>query len=522
MSQLTIQQAIDQALEHHRAGRLNQAERIYRQVLATQPNHPWAIQLLGMIAHQCGNSKLAIELIQRAIAIDPTPADFHNNLGEILRINGRLDEAEASFQRCLQINPRFGAAFNNYGELYRERGQLERASEQYRRAIEIDPEGAAAYNNLGIATHDLGDPQTAIGLYQKAIALGTNYVDAINNLATSYLDLRRVDEAMDTFHQALSLDPQNADAHSNLAYALLLRGDLAGGFDEYEWRWKCPKFPSPRRGFTQPLWTGQDPRSRTILVYAEQGLGDTIQFIRYVPMLAKLGARIIVECKRELLPLLKQVEGVEQWLAFGDALPPFEWQVPMLSLARAFRTTLETIPNSVPYLRADPDRAEKWQAKIEDADDALRVGLVWAGTPTHANDRHRSISLAQFAPLAAVKHVRWYSLQFGPRAADPRPPGLELIDLGSQVRDFADSAAIIDQLDLLISVDTSPAHLAGAMGKPVWTLAPFNCDWRWLLEDESTPWYPTMRLFRQDRYGDWENAIARVTQELALLQPKHE
>ena len=229
----------------------------------------------------------------------------------------------------------FAPALNNLGEVYRERGDLERASEQYRKAIQIEPQGAAPYNNLGIATHDLGDPVTAIGLYQKAIELGTNYVDAVNNLATSYLDLRRTDEAMRTFRQAIAMDPQNVDAHNNLGYALLLVGEFAEGWEEYEWRWKCAKFPSPRRGFRQPLWNGEDIAGRRILVHAEQGLGDAIHFLRYVPMVAERGAHVILECKQEMTSMLKDYPGVKELVTFGDRLPPFEWQVPMLSLPRA-------------------------------------------------------------------------------------------------------------------------------------------------------------------------------------------
>jgi tetratricopeptide (TPR) repeat protein len=519
MSQLTIQQAIDLGLEHHRAGRLNQAEQMYRQVLAAHPNHPWAIQLLGMIAHQVGNTKLGIDLVRRAIAIEPNAADFHNNLGEMLRVSGMLDEAQQSFHRCLGLNPNFAAAYNNLGEVYRERGELERAAEQYRKAIELEPDSAAPYNNLGIATHDMGDPVAAIELYQKAISLGENYVDAHNNLATSYLDLRRMDEAMGTFNRALAMDPNNPDAHSNRAYALLLQGEFERGWEEYEWRWKCPKFPSPRRGFRQPLWNGEDPSGKRILVYAEQGLGDTIQFVRYVPSLAQRGAHVILECNRQLIPLLKQVRGVEQFVAYGDPLPDFDWQVPMLSLPRASKTTRETIPVDIPYLRADPELIEKWRSKLAPANGTLRVALVWAGTPTHANDRHRSIPLAKLAPMAAVQNVRWYSLQFGPAAQQERPAGLKVIDLTPDVRDFGDTAAILNELDLLVTVDTSPAHVAGAMGRPVWVMMPFNCDWRWMLEGESTPWYPSMRLFRQDRYGYWDSTIARVAAELDKLRP---
>ena len=517
---MTVEQAIDLGLDHHRAGRLNQAEQLYRQVLSAQPDNAWALQLLGMIAHQVGNSPLAIELIRRAIAIDPTPADFHNNLGEILRVNGRLDEAEASMLRCLALNPNFAPALNNLGEVYRERGDLERASEQYRKAIQIEPQGAAPYNNLGIATHDLGDPVTAIGLYQKAIELGTNYVDAVNNLATSYLDLRRTDEAMRTFRQAIAMDPQNVDAHNNLGYALLLVGEFAEGWEEYEWRWKCAKFPSPRRGFRQPLWNGEDIAGRRILVHAEQGLGDAIHFLRYVPMVAERGAHVILECKQEMTSMLKDYPGVKELVTFGDRLPPFEWQVPMLSLPRAFKTRVDSIPAPIPYLHANPKDIETWRDRLGPRDGRPRVGIAWAGNPTQAIDRFRSLKLDALAPYAQAKQIEFHSLQKGYAAEQLKSPpaGLQIIDHSAELTDFGQTAALMMNLDLIVSTCTSVPHLAGALGRPVWIMTPFNGDWRWMIHGQTTAWYPTMRLFRQETYGKWESTIARVADELTRFQ----
>jgi tetratricopeptide (TPR) repeat protein len=516
MPELTVQQAIDAALEHHRAGRLNQAEQLYRQILAVQPDNAWALQLLGMIAHQVGNSKLAIQLIERAIAIDPTPADFHNNLGEIYRVNGRLEDAEASLLKCLAINPNFPPALNNLGEVYRERGELERASDCYRKAIEIEPQGAAPYNNLGIATHDLGDPVAAIDLYKKAISLGTNYVDAVNNLATSYLDLRRVEEAKTTFRQALSMDSQNVDAHNNLGYALLMNGEFAEGWEEYEWRWKCAKFPSPRRGFRQPLWNGEDIAGKRILVHSEQGLGDAIHFLRYVPMVSQRSAHVILECKREMTSILKDFPGVAELVTFGDPLPPFDWQVPMLSLPRAFKTRLDSIPADVPYLHARPDDVEKWREKLGPRDGRPRVGIAWAGNPTQAIDRFRSMQLSKLAPFAKAEQIEFHSVQKGYATEQLKspPPGLKIIDHSEELTDFAQTAALMMNLDLIVSTCTSVPHLAGALGRPVWIMVPRNGDWRWMVHGETTPWYPTMRLFRQEHYGNWDSTIARVADEL--------
>ena len=516
MSQLTIQQAIDLALEHHRAGRLNQAEQIYRQVLAAEPRNPWALQLLGMIAHQVGNSKVAIELINRAIAIDPTPPDFHNNLGEIYRTTGKLQEAEKCLLMCLKLNPDFAAARNNLGELYRERGELERASEQYRKAIELDPNGAAPYNNLGIAKHDLGDPVTAIGLYKQAIGLNANYVDAVNNLATSYLDLRRIDEAMTTFRQAIKMDPNNSDAHSNIAYALLLNGQFAEGWEEYEWRWKCAKFPSPKRGFRQPLWNGEDIAGKRILVHAEQGLGDAIQFLRYLPMVAQRGATVILEVKPEMTRLAQQFAGIAQIVTYGEPLPEFDWQVPMLSLPRAFKTRVDSIPADVPYLHADGQLVEEWRTRLGPQSGKPRVGLAWAGNPTQGIDRFRSLKLGQLAPFARATNVAFHSVQKGYATEQLKspPPGLQIIDHSEELTDLSQTAALMMNLDLIVSTCTSPPHLAGALGRPVWIMVPSNGDWRWMVHGDTTPWYPTMRLFRQESYANWDSTIERVAGEL--------
>lgn len=521
---VTIQQTIERGLEHHRAGRLSQAEQLYRQVLTMHPNHPWAIELLGMIAHQVGNSQLAIQLIRRAIAIEPN-ADFYNNLGEILRTTGSIDEAEACLEKCLQINPRFAAAYNNLGEIYRERRKLEQAAVLYRKAIEFDPSDPGPYNNLGIATHDLGDPIAAIELYRRSLSLreqrggipDIGYDDTLNNLGTSLLDLRRVEEALDLFRKVIALNQAHADAHNNLSHGLLLNGDFAEGWEEYEWRWKSTKFPSLQRNFSQPLWNGEDIAGQRILVHAEQGLGDTIQFLRYVPLLARLGAHVILECKQELLPLLKDIEGPSEVITFGDPLPQFQWQVPMLSLPRAFKTIHNSIPDAIPYLHADPKLVDQWRERLGPSDGTSRVGLCWAGNPTQAIDQFRSLHLNQLSPLRKVKSVTFYSLQKGYAVEQIKssPPEFRLIDYSDEFADFSQTAALMMNLDLIVSTCTSVPHLAGALGRPVWTMVPFNCDWRWRISGESTSWYPTMRLFRQEKFGTWDETIERVADELS-------
>jgi hypothetical protein len=292
----------------------------------------------------------------------------------------------------------------------------------------------------------------------------------------------------------------------------LLHGDFEHGWPEYEWRWKTRDFSSGRRPFTQPQWDGGSLNGRTILLHAEQGLGDTLQFIRYAPLVAEAAGNIVVECPAPLKRLLRHSLRQVPVLSKGEPLPPFDIHCPMLSLPLACRTTLANIPRQVPYLNADSELAAHWQGKLVSQRELLKVGLAWAGNKAHKNDRHRSIELSTLAPLGEVPHVSFISLQKGEPAkqATRAPAGITLFDWSNELGDFADTATLIANLDLIISVDTAVAHLAGAMGKPVWTLLPFVPDWRWLLEREDSPWYPTMRLFRQSAPGDWSGVITRV------------
>jgi len=299
---------------------------------------------------------------------------------------------------------------------------------------------------------------------------------------------------------------------------LLLQGDFKRGWQEHEWRWKCRDYPSPQRNFAQPLWDGSALERRTLLLHTEQGLGDAIQFIRYLPLVAQRGGKIIIECQAELRRLFQTMLEKCPIVVRGDPLPAFDLHCPLLSLPLIFGTTLENIPQTVPYLHADAQDVKKWRERLDEHSPHLKMGLVWAGSPTNKNDRSRSIKLQSLAPLGQVPGVRLLSLQKGAAAAEAKTPpmGMELVDYTQELTDFADTAALIANLDLLISVDTAVVHLAGAMGKLVWTLLPFSPDWRWLLERENSPWYPTMRLFRQQVIGDWDNVITRVASALQL------
>ncbi|MGA2442349.1 MAG: tetratricopeptide repeat-containing glycosyltransferase family protein [Tepidisphaeraceae bacterium] len=481
---MTLQQQFESGRSHHQAGRLVEAEKIYRQILARQPNHADALNLLGVLAVQVGQSQLAVELIRRATAICSTNAFYHGNLGNALTELGQLDQAIAS----------------------------------YRQAVWLLPESADVHYNLGIALQRKGQLDEAIAAYRQAVRINPDYAEAHYNLGIAFKDQRRIDEAIASYRQVIRLKPDDARTHNNLALALLTRGDFQQGWEEHEWRWKCKDFPSPARNFAQPQWDGCPLENRTILLHAEQGVGDAIQFIRYVPLVARRGGRIIIECDTELQRLFRTMAVTYQIVPPSQPPPPFDFHCPLLSLPRVFGTNLANIPKDVPYLHADAEDVGRWQHRLAEHSPLVKVGLGWAGSPAHKNDRNRSMKLATLAPLGQLPGVRFFSLQKGAAAAEAKtsPPGMKLVDWTEELKDFADTATLISNLDLVIAVDTAVAHLAGAMDKPVWTLLPFASDWRWLLERQDSPWYPTMRLFRQPSRGDWDSVIARVGEALSL------
>ncbi|WP_158921481.1 tetratricopeptide repeat protein [Acidisphaera sp. S103] len=448
-----VQPVFAAALHYHQAGRLDIAERMFRQVLASQPRHADSLHLLGVIAYQTGRRDLAMELIGKAIAINPREASSRSNLGNLLLEQGRLEEAVAS--------------------------------------------------------------------YRKAIALRPGFSEAANNLGNALKALGRLDEAVGSYRLALEPRPDDAEVHYNLAMALLARGDMAAGWAEHEWRWKTRQLSRGYRGFAQPQWFGEAADGRTLLIHAEQGFGDTIQFCRYAPLAAAMGWRVVLEVPRPLVRLLGGLPGVERVVAFGEALPDFDLQCPMLSLPLALGTTLATIPGDGPYLQADAGQCSAWRVRLDALDrPGPRVGLVWAGNPrahlpgTAAIGRQRSIAPERLAPLLALPNLHFVSLQ---KDGVAPPADASLTDFMGEVGDFADTAALIGCLDLVVSIDTSVAHLAGALGKPVWLLTCFDPCWRWLTERRDSPWYPGMRLYRQPRPGDWEAVVAAVGRDLLGL-----
>jgi tetratricopeptide (TPR) repeat protein len=518
---MDINKSLQVALEYHRSGNLKKAEDIYIEILKKHPNDADALHLYGVLQHRSGNLESAIRLFKKAIVIDPNFAEAYNNLGNAIRDKGSLKEAIIYYQKALQIDPNFAIGHNNIGNVYLETDQPDKAKEFFKKALQIDPNFAEAYNNLGKALFDIGNHNEAILYCQRAIQIKPDYAEAYYNLGSVLVEEIHLNEAIKCFQKALQIKPDFASAHWNLSHTLLLSGKFEEGWKEYEWRWKL-KGVMQERNFPQPQWDGHDINSRFILLHAEQGFGDTIQFIRYAPLVAQRGAKVIVECQQELVSLLKNVEGVYNVVSYGKTLPAFDVHCPLLSLPLLFDTKLETIPARIPYIRADATLVQKWRNRIGDVGSAIKIGLVWAGNPKLKFGHSRSCTLSAFALLSEFNEITLYSLQKEKASEDAKnpPEGMKIIDYMDDVNDFSDTAAFIQNLDLIISVDTSVAHLAGALGKPAWILLPFVPDWRWMTDRTDAPWYPTMRLFRQPSRGDWGSVMELVKKELVQFLKK--
>lgn len=495
-------------------GQPDEAITCYQNTLQLNPNILDAYNNLGNAFMEKGKIDNAILSYQRAIQINPRVVDTYTNLGSALIKKGQFDEAISCYQKALQINPHVAIAHCNLGDAFQEKGQLDEAISCYQKALEINPYFDNPYNSLGTAFHKKGQYDLAISYYQKALQLNSDFTLAYCNMAKALHSKGQVDEAITYFQKALQLEPDLADAHVNMSLALLLSGDFKQGWREYEWRQKLRDFY--KRDFSQPFWDGSDISGLTILIHAEQGYGDTIQFIRYAPLIAQRGAKVMVECLKELASLLKNVEGIDNIIVRDEQLPEFDVHCPLLSLPLVFNTALESIPANIPYITADMILVQKWRDKIKSDNSKLKIGLTWSGNPKHVDDQNRSCPLEIFSSFRQLNNITFYSLQKGEAAEQVKNSleGLKFFDYTEELNDFSDTAAFIENLDLIISVDTAVAHLAGALGKPVWTLLPFVPDWRWMLNREDSLWYPTMRLFRQPTLGDWKSVIDKVAEEL--------
>jgi tetratricopeptide (TPR) repeat protein len=491
----------------------------YRNAVRLKPDYPEAYYNLGIALRDAGQLEEAIAAYRNAIQFNPDYAAAQNNLGNALREKGLLDEAITAYRRAVRLNPDQPETQNNLGTTLREKGLLDEAVTALNQAIHLNPNFVEAYYNLGAAQWEKGSIDEAIASYKQALRLNPGFVEAYSNLGVALREKGLLDESTAICREAILIKPDCAEAHDVLSSVLLLKGDLLQGLTEQEWRWRRRDYPAPRGEFVQPRWDGTALDGRTILLHTEGGFGDTIQYVRFAPMVAKCGARVVLECQAPLLPLLRGSVGVDQLISTDEPLPHFDVHCPMMSLPWALGTTFETIPATVPYLRSDPGLVESWNARLGPGDGKLRIGLTWGGNRAFRRDLTRSLRLEQLAILSSVPGARFYSLQKGPPGENAKspPPGFELINLGPELRDFSDTAAVMSLMDLIISTDTSVAHLAGALGRPVWVILQFMPDWRWFLDREDSPWYPTMRLFRQKRFGDWDEVITRVAEALGAI-----
>lgn len=512
------EKSFQQAVALHQSGRLLDADSAYRQVLAEVPDHADALHLMGVIQCQQGQYQAGADFIARAIAVTPNMPAFHYNLGLALQHLKRFEEALGSFDVALALKPDYVQALNNRGVALQNLRRPEDALVSFDRALALKPNYLETLTNRGIALHALKRPEEALASFDRALALKPDHLEALNNRGKALQDLNRPMQALRCFERAVELDPQFAAANWNEALCRLLTADFENGWKKFEWRWHAEQLQTLRRSFSQPLWNGNQSLSgKTILLHAEQGFGDTIQFCRFAKLVAAQGGTVLLEVQQPLKSLLAGLEGVAKIFARGEELPSFDYHCPLLSLPRAFNTTIQSIPTDIPYLSAAPHLVEQWKARLP-ATTLPRIGIAWSGSLTHTNDSNRSIPLQEFGNLLS-EHVHFVALQKDLRPADQAALNARkgLLHFGHELTDFSDTSALVELMDVVISVDTSVAHLAGAMGKPVWILLPFAPDWRWLLQRDDSPWYHSAKLFRQPQISDWKSVIERVKNELRGL-----
>jgi tetratricopeptide (TPR) repeat protein len=610
---------LELGVQHHQSGRLELAERAYRQILAVHPDHADALHLLGVLAHQCSDSELAVDCIARAIALRPDAADAHYNLALAQQALKRYEEAAGSFRKALRLHheptallhfqlgnalaqlsqfteaadcyrgalalePEHQGSLINLGRVLTHLQMLEQAADCYQCALRTEPQNALAHYELALVLkrqgkladaeqamvtalrlqsdfadahhhlggilieqrreaqalqhleqavrlkpqdaeihHNLGNLCRVQGLLERAVRhgreavrLSPRFIEGHNNLGVALRDSGQTSAALQSYERALQLQPDYAEAHWNRALALLSQGDYGKGWQEYKWGWK--RRGHEPRSFEQPTWNGSSLQGRTILLHTEQGIGDTLQFVRYAPLVKRRGGKVVLECQTELVRLLRTCEGVDHVIARGTALPEFDVHAPIMSLPRIFDTTIENLPAQVPYLAANAERKLELRSALKVSSE-LNVGIVWRGNPAHQNDRFRSLTLAQMLPLAQLPGVSLYSLQKGAGreqfAASTTPSNI--VDLADCLSDFYDTAAVVANLDLVIGCDTSVIHLAGALAVPAWVLLSAAADWRWLQTRTDSPWYPSVKLFRQQRLGSWDDVVQAAAQSLAQL-----
>lgn len=543
------------ALEHYQAGQIREAEKICKDIYCTDPEYSPALHLLGMVAYQRGRYDVAVNLMGAAIQIQSDVAFYHRDMGNVFLSQNKIDESILCYRNVLRLNPNFVEtyyllsvalvkkdlldeamqslvialklrpdytdALYQAGFILGKQNKPDEAIACFEKLLEIEPARTEALFALGAALGSIDREDEAIDCYRKVLQIEPDHVYTLNNLGLLLKEQGEIEQAMDTYRSAIEISPDLAGPHWNLSHVLLLTGDFEAGWKEFEWRlrkddWQKANF----RSCKAPLWKGESFAGKTLFIHDEQGLGDTIQFARYLPMVKALGGDIIFETQEALIGLFKDFPGIDRLIprsADGVLPTDMDFYVPLLSLPAIFNTTLDTIPDTVPYLHADADKTRYWRERLKGPE--FKVGIVWAGGPKLSNDLNRSCRLSQFEPLAKIIGVRVIGIQKGKAAeqVDDLRAGIEMVNYGPELEDFTDTMDLIENLDLVISVDTAVAHLAGAMGKPVWILLPFSPDWRWFLKRSDTPWYPSMKICQQKNKGDWASVFDRVRKDLYAL-----
>jgi tetratricopeptide (TPR) repeat protein len=496
----------------HELKRFEEALASYDRALKVRPDYAEALSNRGVTLHELKRFAAALASYDRALKVRPDYADALSNRGVTLHELKQFEEALASYDRALILRPDSAEVLCNRGNTLKELKRFAEALASYDRALKVRPDYAEALCNRGVTLKELKRFAEALASYDRALKVRPDYAEALLNRGVTLKELKRFEEALTSNDRALTARPDFAEAHWNEALLRLLTGDFDRGWEKHEWRWETEQQRNEKRNFARPQWTGQqDITSKTILLHAEQGFGDTIQFCRYVPRVVERAERVILEVPKSLHELMSTLAGVAEIVCRGDPLPDFDIHSPLLSLPLAFGTRLESIPSTTPYLQAPTHALQRWQMRLGPRD-RLRIGICWAGNANFKGDLNRSIGLPPLLPLLSSMDVQFFSIQKDLRAGDLDilQNNSQITHLGKEIETFSDTAAIISLMDLVISSDTSVVHLAGALGKPVWILLQFVPDWRWLLDREDSPWYPTARLFRQDETRQWDNVIARV------------
>ena len=494
----------------------------YDKAISLKPDYAEAYSNRGNALQELKQLDVAIASYDKAIELKPDFADAYCNRASALKELKQFDAALISSDKAIELRPNFAEAYLNRGVSLQGLNQLDAAIASYDKAIALKPDYADAYYNQGIALQELKQFDTAIASYDKAIALKPGYADAYYNRGNAMQELKQFDAAVASYNKAIALKPDYAEAYWNKSLLLLLIGELIKGFNLYEWRWEEKEILKFKRNFSQPLWLGGESLlGKTVLLHAEQGLGDTIQFCRYAKMVSDLGANLILEVQKPLMRLLKDLTGVSSLIAKGDPLPEFDFHCPLLSLPLAFKTDLNSIPSSKSYLEAEVERVAYWKDRIKG--DGLKIGIAWQGSKGTKVDIGRSFELKLFKNIAALPNVQLISLQkgYGSEQLKSMPQGMQVEDLGEELDAegaFLDSAAVMMNLDLVITSDTAVAHLAGALGVKTWVALKFVPDWRWMLDRQDSPWYPSLKLYRQEKMDDWIPVFDQLLVDITLMR----